>query len=157
MRWMPGMIDRLTGREAELTGECAKLRAERDRLKSSLAQLWGTTPEGVMDPPEFVLIGIDRKGAGKRLIASRDLPGAALGMTAMDDPPPRFQIRAVLARTLFIDKPTYSEAMARMAEIWRNWDRDERAGDTRVTDRHRRLERGQPQIDPPMPREGFIP
>jgi hypothetical protein len=76
--------------------------------------------------PEFVLVGIDRgNGQGKRLIAARDLPGAALAMTDMDDPPPRWKVTATLARPLFIDRPSYAAALEHMRTIWANWDADQ--------------------------------
>lgn len=117
-------VARLTGIEAGLMTERARLSGQLEDAQRRLRQLHGGTPEGVMaSPPEFVLVGIDRGAAGKRLIASRDLPGAAFGMTGMDDPPPRFQIRAVLARPLFIDSPDYATALDRMRAIWMNWDK----------------------------------
>jgi hypothetical protein len=72
---------------------------------------------------DFVLTGFDRGGGlGKRLMASRHLAKTSFGMTEMDDPPPRWQIRSTMTNMLIIDKPTYGEALDRLAEIWRNWD-----------------------------------
>lgn len=139
------LCDRLTEREADLTGECARLRgqlvqSERllrkadqdiDELRSQLHQARGSLHTATdHQQPEFVLVGIDRgPGLGKRLIASRDLPGAELAMTEMTDPPPRWVIRAVLARPLFIDRASYGQALEHMRQVWANWDAGARPAD----------------------------
>jgi hypothetical protein len=103
-----------------LTGQLAE--AERQNRNLMGAQ----TPEGAIpssEQPDFVLVGIPR-GQGKRLLAARNLAGAHFGMTDAQDPPPRWKIMATLVQPLFIDAAAYPEAMARLQEIWANWDRE---------------------------------
>lgn len=95
--------------------------------------------------PEFVIVGLDA-GPGmcdgvavqarKRVMVSRDLSETILSMTAIDNPPPRWKMDAVMAKMLVIDKPTYGEALDRMGEIWRNWERDERLAIEDAKSRH---------------------
>jgi hypothetical protein len=76
--------------------------------------------------PEFVIVGIDRGAAGgKRIYASRDLGAPSFGAEEgrFDS---AMKLITFMARMLVIDKPTYGEALARMAEIWANWDRDDK-------------------------------
>lgn len=126
LRWQRGEQEIRIRRMAELVSEMSD---NVTRLKGHLAaaerQLRGNLHTATADQkPEFVLVGIDRGPVlGKRLIAARDLPGAELGMTAIDDPPPRWQIRATLDRPLFIDGPDYATALDRMRAIWANWDK----------------------------------
>ena len=47
-------------------------------------------------------------------------------MTPMDQPPPRWVIKATMAQALTVDEPDYGAAMARVTGIWRNWDREGR-------------------------------
>jgi hypothetical protein len=76
--------------------------------------------------PEFCLVGVDRGAAGgKRLYASRDLGGTSFGMTAMDDPPPRWRLATAMERMLTIDKPAYGECLAHLMTVWANWARSE--------------------------------
>jgi hypothetical protein len=76
--------------------------------------------------PEFVLVGIPRPSMqGKRLYASRNIEVTAFAMTEMGTDP-HWKIGAVLRQLLVIDKPSYGQCLARMAEIWANWDREER-------------------------------
>jgi hypothetical protein len=133
-RWLPwktraqlrGVI-RLMTIELEMRDQAlAEALRRADDLASQVRRLQGGTGANApsSQKPDFVLVGIPRPGAGVRLWASRELAGTSFDMTAMDDPPPRWMIRAVMAQALAIDKPTYPEAMAQMATIWRNWDAD---------------------------------
>jgi hypothetical protein len=71
--------------------------------------------------PQWLLLGVDRKdGRGVRVYASGSLASATFGMTPQDDPPPRFQVRAVLGETLVIDKPTYHEGIEHWLATMRN-------------------------------------
>jgi hypothetical protein len=76
--------------------------------------------------PDWVLVGIPRPGAGVRVWASRELSGTAFDMTPMDEPPPRWQIKATMAQALTVDEADYAVAMAKISTIWQNWDRTAR-------------------------------
>jgi hypothetical protein len=75
--------------------------------------------------PDWVLVGIPRPGLGVRVWASRELSGTAFDMTPMDQPPPRWVIKATMAQALTVDEPDYASAMAKVAAIWKNWDRSQ--------------------------------
>lgn len=101
-----------------------ELDATRAKLRNALLGNLHTATNA--QQPEFVLVGIDRgPGLGKRLIAGPPGAGAELGMTSMDDPPPRWKITATLARPLFIDRPDYAAALEHMRTIWQNWDAEQ--------------------------------
>lgn len=118
-------ISQLEERLADQIDENLSLRG---KLRAALAPQGNLHNATAAQVPEFVLVGIDRgNGQGKRLIAGRDLPGAALSMTDISDPPPRWVVAATLARPLFIDDADYAACLARMREIWMNWDREKPA------------------------------
>lgn len=124
----------------DLRDELARADCEIGSLRGQLAaSVTGARTSGAAlstAAPEFVLVGIPRgAGLGKRLQASRDITVTAFAMTEIDDPPPRWKIGAIMERLLVIDKPTYGEALAHLATIWSNWDRDERPV---IRDRQRR-------------------
>jgi hypothetical protein len=108
------------------------LRTRCTSLEKQVGDLLGAgNPEGSFSradaaEPEFCLVGLDRKGAGKRLMASRNLAGTTMTMTDEKDPPPRWKLAAVMSNMLLIDKPTFGEALDHMGMIWRNWERDAR-------------------------------
>lgn len=128
------IIDEQQGRIRLGTAENHRLAGVVTGLRRQLADLMGAgNPEGSFtrsgaSTPEFVLAGLDRNGNGKRLMASRHLTGTTMTMTDMADPPPRWKLAAALGQMLVIDKPSYAEALDRMAEIWRNWDAEDRRG-----------------------------
>jgi hypothetical protein len=98
--------------------EVSRLQAEVSRLSLGAGSGMPSTGE-----PDFVLVGVQRPpGMGVRVIASRKLAGAMFDMTSMEDPPPRWVIRATMAQALFVDKPSYPEAIAHIGTIWANWD-----------------------------------
>lgn len=77
--------------------------------------------------PDFVMLGLTRPaGLGVRLYASRDLPQAQFGPPPMarDYSAGAYLLHSVMSNMLVVDKPTYDEALARVREIWANWDRD---------------------------------
>jgi hypothetical protein len=96
-------------------------------------QLAGVTGMGAPSSqrPDWVMVGIPRPGVGVRIIASRQLSGTSFDMTAMEDPPPRWVIRAIMEQALFVDKSTYQIAIMEIGQIWANWDR-QAAADTRA-------------------------
>lgn len=113
----------------ELTDELAKSNRHILRLRGQLSaavtdsKTSGSSLTDVL--PEFVLVGTPRANGGKRLMVSRDLNVTAFAMTEMDDPPPRWKLGVILEKMLMTDAPTYGEALAHIAKIWGNWDRDE--------------------------------
>jgi hypothetical protein len=82
--------------------------------------------EGVLSTfePDFVIVGIPRPGVGVRVIASQKLAGTRFDMTPMGEQP-EWVIKAIMAQTLFVDKPTYPEAIAQISTIWANWARNQ--------------------------------
>jgi hypothetical protein len=128
--------ERQAGMIRDLGETVSQQRTEISGLKRRLSGLLAAGPVTVSAQVpstgnvEFVLVGIDRTGQGKRLIASRKLGQTVFAMTEPSDPPPRWKIGATMAEALFIDKPGYDAALEHMAVIWRNWDSDERAGAT---------------------------
>ena len=96
------------------------LMAEIRRLRLGSGEGMPSTGE-----PDFVIVGVQRPaGMGVRVIASRKLAGVKFDMTAFDDPPPRWVIRATMAQALFVDKLSYGEAIEHIGGIWANWDGD---------------------------------
>jgi hypothetical protein len=75
---------------------------------------------GQLAEPEWIMIGAS-VDAGKRIYASRDLPDAFFGITEVNWSPEN-KITAVLKLMLVITEPTYPECIARLQEIWNNWD-----------------------------------
>lgn len=117
------------------TAENKRLAREINDLRRQHANVPGSFDRYGAAKPEFVIIGLDagpgmcdgvRVDGRKRIMVSRDLTAASLGMTPLDNPPPRWSISAVMAKMLVIDKTSYGEALDRMAEIWANQDRDHR-------------------------------
>lgn len=122
-----GQLRAANAEQSELIGmQCWTIGQYADEVRKLEDQvrrlLEPSVPEGLMDaPPEFVLVGIDRGGPGKRLMAARDLGPTSFGMTELDDPPPRWKLETVLPDVLIIDKPGYGEALHRVGEIWPGW------------------------------------
>lgn len=118
--------------------ETDRIRAERaaEQAGRMVTQLQGGTGMSARSTqsPDWVMTGIPRPGIGVRVIASQQLGQLRFDMTAMDDPPPRHLLSAVLEQALFVDRPTYSEAIAEVGRIWANWRKDQPAG----------------QLDPPL-------
>lgn len=115
-------LAQMTDRTREAERESASLRGQ---LAAAVTDSVTSGSALSTASPEFVLVGIPRgPGMGKRLMASRDLTVTAFAMTEYSDPPPRWKLGAILERLLVIDKPTYGEALAHMATIWANWDKD---------------------------------
>jgi hypothetical protein len=120
----------LQAARSELAASGAEVRRLRSQLSTPLAvavtdaQASGAALSTAM--PEFVLVGIPRPSMqGKRLYASRNIEVTAFAMTEIGTDP-HWKIGAVLRQLLVIDKPSYGQCLARMAEIWANWDREER-------------------------------
>jgi hypothetical protein len=80
-----------------------------------------TRRAGELDP-EWAMVGVDVP-AGKRLYASRDLKGAQF-QVAVDAHMngEGWAFSTVMANMLIITKPTYSECLAELMTIWRNWE-----------------------------------
>lgn len=111
--------------------DIATIRTLEDRLAEAERQLrnlqGAQTPEGALPAggqPDFVLVGIPRPGLGVRVLAARDMAGTRFGMTDAQDPPPRWKIMATLVQPLFVDDQDYGRALARVREIWANWERE---------------------------------
>jgi hypothetical protein len=68
------------------------------------------------------MVGVDVP-AGKRLYASRDLKGSAFDL-AVDayGNGQGWQLGTMMQRMLVITRPTYTECLAELMTIWRNWD-----------------------------------
>jgi hypothetical protein len=124
--------DALTRQVDNLLDDVTYAQEQSARLLQLVDQLradpGGTPSTGKV---EFVLVGIDRMGAGKRLIASRELTGTRFDMTAIHEPPPRHVIKATMERALFIDGLAYSDAMDQLRTIWANWEREDAAAANR--------------------------
>jgi hypothetical protein len=132
--WPWGLVRRLEDKLDGVCGENARLadrvtflrehehelleqiRWLRDRPRPPRNALSG---DHQLPEPEWAVVGVSRPG-GKRLHASMKLDSAHFGMTDISDPPPRYAFDAVMDEMLIIDKPTYGEAMARLAEILAN-------------------------------------
>jgi hypothetical protein len=127
-RTQADMIQRQALTASQLKDELRSTRAHRDSLLRTLdARLRSSTGDQHGNAePEFVIVGLDRPGQGKRIMASRHLTGTVLTMTDMSDPPPRWKVTAALGQMLIIDKPGYGDALLHMGTIWRNWERDAR-------------------------------
>jgi hypothetical protein len=78
------------------------------------------TRPGQLAEPEWIMIGAS-VDAGKRIYASRDLPDAFFGITEVNWSPEN-KITAVLKMMLVVTEPSYPECLARIQEIWSNWD-----------------------------------
>lgn len=96
-------------------------------LEAELRRLAGTEGSAMLSTqkPDWVLVGIPHPGTGVRVWASRELAGTSFDMTPMEQPPPRWVIRATMAQALTVDEPGYGEAMAKITQIWHNWDREQ--------------------------------
>lgn len=72
--------------------------------------------------PEWVWVGVDVP-AGKRLYASRHLKGTSFEL-AVDEHlnGDGWHLATVMQQMLVITKPTYSECLADLMRIWRNWE-----------------------------------
>jgi hypothetical protein len=123
------MTAELTDRERRISELCTT--AEQDTatiafLEAELRRLAGTERGAMLSTqkPDWVLVGIPRPGVGVRVWASRELAGTSFDMTPMDQPPPRWKIAATMAQALTVDEPDYGAAMAKITEIWHNWDRE---------------------------------
>jgi hypothetical protein len=115
----------------------AKLRVQSETvlfLEAELRRLAGTERGAMLSTqkPDWVLVGIPRPGVGVRVWASRELSGTAFDMTPMDQPPPRWKITATMAQALTVDEPDYGAAMAKVTQIWHNWDAEAARTETRA-------------------------
>jgi hypothetical protein len=102
-----------------------------DSLREQIRRLRLGSGEGMpsTQTPDFVLVGIPRgPGMGVRVIASRNLAGTRFDMTPQGEVP-LWVIRATMAQALFVDKPSYGEAIGHIGNIWANWDRDKGSRD----------------------------
>jgi len=81
---------------------------------------------GELDP-EWVMVGVDIP-AGKRLYASRDLKGSAFAVAAAEHSysADGWHLTTTMQRMLVITRPTYSECLAELMTIWRNWEAEGR-------------------------------
>ena len=123
------LTDELTDRERRIGELCTTADADQQTiafLEAELRRLAGTEHTAMLSThkPDWVLVGIPRPGRGVRVWASRELAGTAFDMTPMDQPPPRWKITATMQQALTVDEPGYAPAMAKISEIWANWDRD---------------------------------
>lgn len=130
-------------------------------LESELRKATGTVTGALSSQkPDWVLVGIPRPGRGVRVWASRELSGTAFDMTPMDEPPPRWLIKATMAQALTVDEPGYAEAMAKVSTIWANWDRASQEKHTADVGRPklRELDQGRPGLPgPSRPPDGYRP
>lgn len=128
---------------------CAYLEGE---LRSAVGAAGGALSS---QKPDWILVGIPRPGRGVRVWASRELSGTAFDMTPVDEPPPRWQIKATMAQALTVDEADYGAAMAKITMIWRNWDRaqEEKTVVRPASPRLRELDQGR-QITPGRPAIG---
>jgi hypothetical protein len=124
-----GLTAELTDREREIGG--LQLNIDLNvrtiqALEAELRRLAGTERGAMLSTqkPDWILVGIPRPGVGVRVWASRELAGTSFDMTPMDQPPPRWLIKATMAQALTVDEPGYAEAMAKVSAIWANWDRE---------------------------------
>lgn len=77
--------------------------------------------------PDWLMFGVPRPDGSFRLYACKDVKTGDLSIAqswAWDES--RIQVAAQLGQTLIIDGASYGECLARVAEIWRNWDADGR-------------------------------
>jgi hypothetical protein len=102
-------------------------RAMIRSLQRDLDLATGRTPAGVMppvgqlaQPPEFVLVGIDRDGQGKRVMASRELGKTSFGIEELNHAP-TWKFSGFMPNMLVTDGPTYSSALDKIMHIWANW------------------------------------
>jgi len=114
--------ERLMGKLEECARRERRLQAEVRALKAAPPSK--AVSRTALGRPEFVLIGTDRDGRGKRIYSSRDIGRAGFGMTEMTNPPPRYVIDAIMENMLVLDAPDYGQAMDKMSEIWKNRERD---------------------------------
>jgi hypothetical protein len=118
-------------RLAAVTVELRKqLTAARgaSQIRAQEAALLSNATQDKNSVVEFVIVGHDRLGQGKRIMASRDLTGTKLGIAGGEGGTnPKWQISAVMGGMLTTDAPTYEAALARVNQIWANWEREERA------------------------------
>jgi hypothetical protein len=124
------VADLQTALNKTLTSKIADLESQiRGMLRPAV-------PEGAVSTgmPEFVMVGVDRSGQGKRIIASKEPTVLAFGMTEMNDPPPRWKIESVMPNALFIDGTGYADAMAKLEVIWRSWEAQQRERDRPAID-----------------------
>ena len=113
-----------------------KLERENRRLEAQLASVKPLDPgaAGAMDAhrensPDFVMLGLTRPDGSKRVYASRDLPQAEFRLPLISPigDVGAYQLTSAMTNMLVVDKPAYDEAMARIREIWANWDREKAA------------------------------
>lgn len=86
------------------------------------------SPSG-LPRPDWLMFGVPRPDGSFRLYASREIHGADL--LAVSGSFPYLEVTGIsvgaeMRQTLIIDGASYGECLARMAEIWRNWDADGR-------------------------------
>lgn len=127
-RALTGQLERnnaaLVRRNEELDARLHRLHGplERDVIGMQAERMFGYESPGT-DQLAFVIAGADRgNGRGVRLYASSQLAAVSFRMTEMDDPPPRFVLRATFGRTDVVDRPDYHQAMWQLDRMWRSRD-----------------------------------
>ena len=98
--------------------------ADGTRQGSDRNRATGTAP-GELNP-EWVMIGVDVP-AGKRLYASQHLKGSVFQL-AVDEHlnGVGWHLGTVMEKMLVITKPTYTQCLAELMTIWRNWENEGR-------------------------------
>lgn len=122
-----GRIERGTAENRRLAAEVNAQRKQLSSVRPLDSRAAGAMEADRQNAPDFVMLGLTRPaGLGVRLYASRDLPQAQFGPPPMarDYSAGAYLLHSVMANMLVVDKPTYAEAQARVAEIWANQDRD---------------------------------
>ena len=83
--------------------------------------------------PNHIMIGVDRPDGSVRVYASRELPtDLGWGQREIRNHIIAWHIDADMTHVLIVDKPTWSEAYARVFEIWDNQDHPMHQLDTRT-------------------------
>lgn len=97
---------------------------ERFREAERIRAVWGQGgPLDTAGKVEWLMAGMDRSPAGKRLYASRDLSETDFRLAVDQHQNGQgWRVSSVLSHMLIIDRPTYGECLAEMARIWANWD-----------------------------------
>lgn len=102
------------------------LRAEIRSLQRDLRVATGYAPGGQLQagdldvPPEFVLVGRDRAGQGKRVMASKELGKTSFGIEDLNHAP-TWRFSGFMPNMLVIDGTDYQDALGKLMKIWANW------------------------------------
>lgn len=111
---------KLLARNEELDRRVSQLHGpmERDVIGLQAERMFGYEQPGT-DRLDWIIAAADRgQGRGVRLYASAQLAAVSFRMTAEDDPPPRFQLRATFGRTDVVDRADAQDALVRLAAMW---------------------------------------